>query len=381
MADILTFIPNHIVEIGYGGAVYDLPEQFESAMIAIAHRLRTAGVRVTDAVDMTGKRVGVYQAIPEMTGEWHLPNDDFNCKWQTWMMQRLRYMATMPDNRIAMQYLAVSGGCPRTPRKPGPTIIRNALELDLPAGVDRYFPASRDYQMLAVMDETGKPTTELPVQAAASSQKSMSWPMTIGHIMQGSDRDSTQQVMGAMQLRWIISSEIPDTEAWNEGCDNSNPAKPWQQVNGNGKTMDDRHRIAAQSQYVAKVYRRFTNIQREEGVPDLGSPSLPTVASGRPCDWSLYQVTANRHDNHGNLVEPNFTLGKENKRLLANGLPNLEYPLEDIDSSGWREDHPWFGNRAKSLTKDKHWIAHPAVWHMIENDEWFSIVSLTTGRR
>ena len=39
MADILKFIPNHIVEINYGGALYGLPEQYDSAMLAIAHRL------------------------------------------------------------------------------------------------------------------------------------------------------------------------------------------------------------------------------------------------------------------------------------------------------------------------------------------------------
>jgi hypothetical protein len=81
------------------------------------------------------------------------------------------------------------------------------------------------------------------------------------------------------------------------------------------------------------------------------------------------------------LVEPSRKHGSENKRLLENGLPNLEYPLEDIDSPGWQEDHPWFGNRAKSLTKDKHWVAHPAVLYMIEHDEWFSTVSMIMGRR
>ena len=141
-------------------------------------------------------------------------------------MLRLRFLATMPDNRIATQYLDVSGGCPRTPRRPGPTLLRRALELDLPAGADRYFPASQDYPMLADMDETGSPPTDLPVQAEESSQKAMSGPRMISHKMKGSDRASTQEVMAAMTIRWIISSEEKDTQEWHEGCGKTNPAKP-----------------------------------------------------------------------------------------------------------------------------------------------------------
>jgi len=94
---------------------------------------------------------------------------------------------------------------------------------------------------------------------------------------------------------------------------------------------------------------------------------------------------ANRHDNFGNLVEPSCKNGSDNKLFLKHGLPNLEYPVEYLGRERWQHDHPWFNNRARPLTSSKHWIAQPAVLHLIEDNGWWfnrlddQGIEITTG--
>ena len=69
LADMLAFIPNHIVEVNWTGAPYDLPEQYDSALIAMVDRLRSAGVKVTESSDITSRLLGAYKGVEAMKGK------------------------------------------------------------------------------------------------------------------------------------------------------------------------------------------------------------------------------------------------------------------------------------------------------------------------